>query len=45
MNNIPEIKIGLVAASRDCFPMELSEKRRKAVAQACASNNLPVVEI
>ena len=32
MNNIPEIKMGIVAVSRDCFPMTLSENRRKAVA-------------
>lgn len=31
MKNIPEVKLGIVAVSRDCFPMELSEKRRKAV--------------
>ncbi|MBB5264055.1 L-fucose isomerase-like protein [Catenibacillus scindens] len=31
MNNIPEIKVGIVAVSRDCFPMTLSESRRQAV--------------
>lgn len=31
MNNIPEIKIGIVAVSRDCFPMSLSANRRAAV--------------
>lgn len=31
MNNMPNIKIGIVAVSRDCFPMSLSENRRKAV--------------
>lgn len=34
MNNIPELKIGIVAVSRDCFPMQLSENRRKAVVKA-----------
>lgn len=34
MNNIPEIKVGVVAVSRDCFPMTLSETRRKALAAA-----------
>ena len=34
MNNIPEIKLGIVAVSRDCFPMELSERRRAAVVEA-----------
>ena len=31
MNNMPSIKIGIVAVSRDCFPMSLSENRRRAV--------------
>ena len=31
MNNMPSIKIGIVAVSRDCFPMSLSENRRKAL--------------
>ena len=34
LQNIPQVKIGLVAVSRDCFPMSLSESRRKAVAKA-----------
>ena len=34
MNNIPEIKVGVVAVSRDCFPMTLSETRRKALVAA-----------
>ncbi len=32
--NMPTEKIALVAVSRDCFPMTLSESRRKLVAQA-----------
>ncbi|MFQ9614679.1 MAG: L-fucose/L-arabinose isomerase family protein [Clostridium butyricum] len=34
MNNIPQVKLGIVAVSRDCFPMELSTNRRKAVIKA-----------
>lgn len=34
MKNIPEVKLGIVAVSRDCFPMELSERRRAAVVEA-----------
>lgn len=34
MNNIPQVKLGIVAVSRDCFPMELSASRRKAVVEA-----------
>lgn len=34
MNNVPEIKIGVVAVSRDCFPESLSVNRRKALVAA-----------
>ena len=34
MVNIPEVKIGIVAVSRNCFPEELSVNRRKALVQA-----------
>lgn len=34
MNNMPEVKLGIVAVSRNCFPVVLSETRRKAVAKA-----------
>ena len=30
-DNMPEIKLGIIAVSRDCFPMSLSESRRAAV--------------
>ena len=33
MKNIPEVKLGIVAVSRDCFPMSLSESRRIKVCQ------------
>ena len=45
MTNIPEVKIGLVAVSRDCFPIQLSEMRRAAIAGKCAEKKLPVTEI
>ncbi|MBR5345501.1 MAG: fucose isomerase, partial [Clostridia bacterium] len=45
ITNIPEVKIGLVAVSRDCFPIQLSEARRSAIAAKCAEKNLPVTEI
>ena len=31
MNNIPEVKLGMIAVSRDCFPIALSEARRAAI--------------
>ena len=34
MNNIPKVKIGIVAVSRDCFPESLSVNRRKALVEA-----------
>lgn len=34
MNNMPKEKTAIVAVSRDCFPMELSVNRRKAVVKA-----------
>ena len=40
MENIPVIKLGLVAVSRDCFPIALSEKRRAAIAAKKRSTSL-----
>ena len=37
MENIPSIKVGIVAVSRDCFPAPLAVNRRKAVAEAYAA--------
>ena len=36
MNNIPKVKVGIVAVSRDCFPEPLSVNRRKALVDAYA---------
>ena len=44
MINIPEVKPGVVAVSRDCFPMSLSESRRKNVAAALTKRNVGVFE-
>ena len=38
MNNMPEVKVGIVAVSRDCFPESLSVNRRKAVVEAFSKN-------
>lgn len=45
MLNIPKVKLGIVAVSRDCFPVELSIKRRMAVVKACTDNGLDICEI
>lgn len=34
MNNLPKVKVGIVAVSRDCFPESLSVNRRKASIEA-----------
>ena len=35
MQNIPEVKLGIIAVSRDCFPISLSIARREAIVKAC----------
>lgn len=34
ITNIPNIKLGIIAVSRSCFPKSLSEMRRKAIVKA-----------
>ena len=34
MKNIPDVKPGIIAVSRDCFIVSLSERRRKAIVDA-----------
>ena len=43
MENIPVIKLGLVAVSRDCFPIALSEKRRANIAAKLAKKKVNFV--
>ncbi len=40
MTNIPEVKLGLIAVSRDCFPVALSTQRRKNIAAAYPGQDL-----
>jgi len=42
MTNIPEARLGLVAVSRDCFPVELSRRRSLRVADECRKAGLAV---
>ncbi|MBR1841808.1 MAG: fucose isomerase [Oscillospiraceae bacterium] len=44
MNNIPAVKLGIVAVSRDCFPITLSEARRENIVKAVKGEiyNCPV---
>ena len=45
MKNIPKLKLGLIAVSRDCFPIELSRKRRIALARECRAKKIPLAEL
>ena len=44
MNNIPVVKLGLIAVSRDCFPIQLSEKRRAAIKDSLHRENFTNVQ-
>lgn len=45
MINLPEVKLGIVAVSRDCFPIQLSQTRRANVVKACADKGVAITEI
>jgi L-fucose isomerase-like protein len=45
MENLATVTIGIVAVSRDCFPAELSRKRRRQVVGACEAQDVRIVEI
>jgi len=45
MKNLPDINLGIVAVSRDCFPVELSRSRREKVAKECAAKKINITEI
>ena len=42
--NIPEVRLGIVAVSRDCFPDALSTQRRQNIAAACKAKGLDLYE-
>lgn len=43
--NIPDVRLGLMAVSRDCFPASLAERRRRALVAACRERGQEIVEI
>lgn len=45
MKNTADVVPGLVAVSRDCFPVELSRNRRARVAGECTARKIPIVEL
>ncbi len=44
IKNIPDVKLGLIAVSRDCFVISLSERRRAEVAAAYAKKGGDIYE-
>lgn len=44
MKNIPNVKLGIISVSRNCFPITLSETRRHAVADACKKSGLEIYD-
>ncbi|HEX2947702.1 MAG TPA: L-fucose/L-arabinose isomerase family protein [Clostridia bacterium] len=44
MKNIPQVKLGIISVSRNCFPITLSEKRRHAVVEACTKAGLDIYD-
>ncbi|MCL2372761.1 MAG: fucose isomerase [Defluviitaleaceae bacterium] len=45
MRNLPKVNMGIVAVSRDCFPVELSASRRAAVVAAAEKAGVKLTEI
>jgi len=45
MENMPTINLGIIAVSRDCFPIELSRKRRKTIVTECKTKKVSITEI
>ncbi len=41
-SNIPEVKLGMIAVSRDCFPISVSDGRSKKVVEECAKLGIEV---
>ena len=44
MMNMPQVKVGIVAVSRDCFPIDLAQRRRAAVVKSLKEKGLEVYE-
>ena len=42
LTNIPQVKLGIIAVSRDCFIISLSERRRAAIVAACQEKGLDI---
>lgn len=44
LSNIPIVKLGLVAVSRDCFVVSISQERRRRVYQECRALGIDIFE-
>lgn len=44
MKNIPDVKLGMIAVSRDCFVISLSERRRAAIAESFSKKGGSIYE-
>jgi L-fucose isomerase-like protein len=42
IKNIPQVRLGIISVSRNCFPVSLSETRRHAVVEACKNIGLDI---
>lgn len=45
MENLAKVNLGIVAVSRDCFPIELSQKRRLNVVAECKKKKISIIEL
>jgi len=45
MKNVPKVNLGIAAVSRDCFPVELSRKRRGRLVKECRAEKIPIAVI
>ena len=45
MNNIPEVRLAIIGVSRDCFPIVLSDTRRKAVVDALWKRGVDIIDV
>ncbi len=45
MTNIPDVKLGIIAVSRDCFIRTLSERRRQAIVAAAREAGIELTEV
>ena len=45
MVNFSEVKLAIVAVSRDCFPIELSRNRKNLLLKACQNKNISITGI